>query len=66
MLTKRELKFKLEEEDVKTLQNAYILLSNILDEIDLTEDPFTEIIFDDERDVINLIDICKDLSEYTK
>ena len=66
MNTKRKLEFQLEEEDVKTLQNAYTLLSNILDEIYLTEDPFTEIIFDDERDVINLIDICKDLSEYTK
>ena len=64
MLTKRELKFKLEEEDVKTLQNTYALLLDILNEIELTEDPFTDITVDNEDDIINLIELCRDLSEY--
>ena len=64
MFTTRKLEFKLEEKDTKELQSVYALLFAMLDEIHDTKDPFTLITLSEEKDVINLINVCKVLSEY--
>lgn len=64
MITTKKLDFKLEEEDIISLQHTYELLSEILNEIENTEDPFTQITLTNENTIIDTIKICKKLDDY--
>lgn len=64
MITTKKLDFKLEEEDIKALQHTYELLSEILNEIENVEDPFTQITVTNEDIVIDTIKVCKKLDDY--